>query len=240
MIRAALRSAAAASLLDALPSAGAAACVRRRALPALAGLGAPDHVALTIDDGPDPESTERLLDVLADQHACATFFLLGAAARRYPALAKTVSTAGHEVAVHGDDHRPHLLRTPPGIVADLRRARRTIAEVTEQAPQWWRPPHGVATATGLLAARSLGLRPVLWTADGADWRPGSTAASITARLHSQLAGGGVVLLHDAPGSRGRSVAEALDSLVGWCREQGWRIGPLAEHWTAPRRSASCT
>jgi peptidoglycan/xylan/chitin deacetylase (PgdA/CDA1 family) len=231
MKRALLAGPAVLALADALPSVAATGALRPRLTPRP---GDRRHVALTIDDGPHPDSTPRLLEVLRERELRATFFLLGRAARRWPDLARAVADAGCEIALHGDSHRPHVLRTPAGVARDLRRGRDALAEVTGAEPRWWRPPHGIPTATGLATARALGLRPVLWTADGADWEPDATAAGVAARIRRRLAGGGVVLLHDGA----RAVAPAALALVAdWCAERGWPVGTLGEHVSAATRPA---
>ena len=86
--------------------------VRRRFFPRLAGQGRADHVALTFDDGPDPAWTPAFLEVLDKWQVHATFFMLGSMAAREPGLAAEVAGAGHEVAVHGWEHRYTVLRSP--------------------------------------------------------------------------------------------------------------------------------
>jgi peptidoglycan/xylan/chitin deacetylase (PgdA/CDA1 family) len=216
-----------------LPSVAAIGPLRTRVLPGLCGQSHSPHIALTFDDGPDPESTPRILDALAGLGVRATFFVLGARLARSPELGLRIVAQNHEVAVHGWTHRPHLLRSPLAIGTDLRRTVEVVTATTGRRPRYWRPPHGIPTGAGLLAARRQALRPVLWTADGRDWQASATAASIRDRITSQLAPGGVVLLHDsdalsAPGSW-RHVLDALPGLAGFCSDRGWDLGPLGEH-----------
>src|SRR6266487_4917722 len=95
--------------------------VRRRLFRSLAGLGRPDHVALTFDDGPDPASTPEFLDLLAARHTRATFFLLGSMVAEAPQVAAEIAAAGHEIAVHGWDHRYTILRSPWDVRSEERR-----------------------------------------------------------------------------------------------------------------------
>src|SRR5262249_33288316 len=97
--------------------------LRRVCFPRLAGTGRPDHVALTFDDGPDPESTPRFLDALDDLGVHATFFVLGESVVRHPGLARETVRRGHELAVHGWRHdRPWL----PFPARDARDMLRTV------------------------------------------------------------------------------------------------------------------
>ena len=91
--------------------------------------GAGKTIALSFDDGPDPASTPRFLDVLDRLGWTATFFVLGDMVRRNPALVVELLDAGHEVALHGDRHRSHLRRTPNDVIDDLRKGYDTIADV---------------------------------------------------------------------------------------------------------------
>ncbi len=225
--------------VHAAPALTTIAPLRRRLLPALSGVGRPDHVALTFDDGPDPRSTPAFLQVLRAHQVPATFFLLGSMVARAPGLTRELVDAGHEVAVHGWQHRCLLGRTPAGTYDDLARSRDLIARITGQEPRWYRPPYGVLTAGAVHAARRLGLTPVLWTAWGRDWRARATADSVLATVRRTLGGGGTVLLHDsdctaAPGAW-RSALGALPRLITGVRDQGCQLGPLAEHGLpAPR------
>ncbi|SEG92336.1 Peptidoglycan/xylan/chitin deacetylase, PgdA/CDA1 family [Thermomonospora echinospora] len=220
------------ALAHAGPAATWLPSVRRR-LPALAGVGRPDHVALTFDDGPDPHSTPRFLDALARSGRQATFFVLGEMLHRHPEQARRLTAAGHELGVHGWRHHNALVTAPGRVTADLRRAVGLVTALTGARPVWYRPPYGVLSAEALLAARALGLRPVLWTAWGRDWTAEATPASVLAALRPDLRGGATVLLHDSdctssPGSW-RSALGALPDLIGQCRAIGLDVGPLRDH-----------
>jgi peptidoglycan/xylan/chitin deacetylase (PgdA/CDA1 family) len=202
-------------------------------LRALCGRTATPHIALTFDDGPHPDATPKLLDALAALEVRATFFVLGPHVREHPEIVERIRIEGHELAVHGWSHRPHLLRTPTAISADMRRATRTIAAAAGTAPRYWRPPHGIPTGAGLATARALGLRPVLWTDDARDWRSDATPRSIRVRLGRRVSAGATVLLHDSdayssPGSW-RAVVDVVPELVADWRIRGWTVGPLHQH-----------
>lgn len=154
-------------------------------------------VALTFDDGPHPDGTPALLDALEVLGWPATFFMLGAAVRRWPDVAREVVARGHAVGLHGDEHRYLLLRSPRATAADLRRAADALTETTGVAAAWWRPPYGVLSAAGLVAAHRQGLQPVLWTAWGRDWVPGASAESVAWTVFESRLSGGTILLHDS-------------------------------------------
>jgi peptidoglycan/xylan/chitin deacetylase (PgdA/CDA1 family) len=190
-------------------------------------------VALTFDDGPDQLSTPAFLDQLDRLGWQATFFLLGAMVRQAPGLAAELAARGHELAVHGDEHRSHLHRSPAAIRDDVARARDSIAEAAGVTPRWFRPPYGALSAGSLTAAHQLGLRPVLWTTWGRDWRTEATPATVVADIAGGLLPGATVLLHDsdctsAPESW-RSTVGALAPLADLFSSRGLTVGPLGEH-----------
>lgn len=207
--------------------------VRMLAFRRLAGQGQAGHVALSFDDGPDPVSTPEFARVLADRNIRATFFMLGSMVAREPGLAAEVAAAGHEVGVHGWDHRYLTVRTPRATRSDLTRATELIASVTGRRPTLFRPPYGVLTGAALVTARELGLSPVLWGAWGKEWAGGATPQSVLQTLVGGLAGGVTVLLHDSgctsPPGAWQAGLGALPLLLDECERRELRVGPVAEH-----------
>jgi peptidoglycan-N-acetylglucosamine deacetylase len=207
--------------------------LRTAVCPGLAGLGPPDRIALTFDDGPDPDATPAVLEALDHLGVTATFFMLGAQVVRNPQVAAAVVAAGHEAAVHGFTHRNHLARGPLDVCRDVTRAASVVAAATGTRPTWFRPPYGVLTSASLVAARRAGLRPVLWTAWGRDWEDRSPA-QVVATVQGQLTLGGTVLLHDSDcttpvAGSWRATVAALPLLAELADQLGCQLGPLRDH-----------
>ena len=154
-------------------------------------------IALTFDDGPHPQGTPAVLDILRDAGATATFFLVGEQVERWPDIAADIAAAGHEIALHGYRHHNLLRRTPRGIAADLDRALAVIRAATDRRPACYRPPYGVFSPAALAAAQRRGLAPLLWSRWGCDWRARETPRSVARRATRDLTAGDVILLHDA-------------------------------------------
>jgi peptidoglycan/xylan/chitin deacetylase (PgdA/CDA1 family) len=154
-------------------------------------------VALTFDDGPHPEGTPEVLDLLARAGHRATFFLIGEQVERRPQLAREIATQGHLVAVHGYRHRLQLRMSAGQLRADLERALVTIRDATGTTPQLHRPPYGIYSPSGLRLARGAGLKPLLWSRWGKDWRKFTSPRRIATRATRNLGAGDVILLHDA-------------------------------------------
>jgi peptidoglycan-N-acetylglucosamine deacetylase len=170
-----------------------------------------DGVALTFDDGPHPQGTPAVLEILREAGARATFFLAGEQVGRRPALAGEIVAAGHRVELHCHRHRNQLRLTPRDLLEDCERAKATIEDAAGQEVADYRPPYGIFSFSGLRAIRRRGWRPVLWSRWGRDWARGATPASIAGRVSARVRGGDIVLLHDAdyysvPGSWLRTVA----------------------------------
>jgi peptidoglycan/xylan/chitin deacetylase (PgdA/CDA1 family) len=212
-------------LIRGLARAGLAAAAVTHAGPALAPIVPPlgrslgvelrqegeSGVALTFDDGPHPQGTPAVLEVLREAGASATFFLAGEQVVRRPSLVAEMVAAGHRVELHCHRHRNQLRLAPQQLLADADRAKAAIEEAGGQEVHDYRPPYGIFSATGLRAVRSRGWRPVLWSRWGRDWTRHATAESIAGRVTADIGPGDIVLLHDAdyysaPGSWVRTAA----------------------------------
>jgi len=154
-------------------------------------------VAVTFDDGPHPRGTPAVLEALREEGAHATFFLVGEQVERNPSLAPEIVAAGHTVALHGHRHRNLLRLTPSQFAADLERGIAAISDSTGLEPTVYRPPYGIFSAAGMAIVRRRGLRPLLWSRWGHDWRARTTASAIATEVSSRLCGGDVLLLHDS-------------------------------------------
>ena len=154
-------------------------------------------VALTFDDGPHPEGTPAVLEALARAGARATFFVVGEQVQRRPALVAEIAAAGHIVALHGYRHRLQLRLGGVEVRADIERGVESIRDAAGIDVAWHRPPYGIYSPAGLKFVREAGLRPLLWSRWGKDWRRFTTPSRIAARATREVGAGDVILLHDA-------------------------------------------
>jgi len=185
--------------------------------------------ALTFDDGPHPQGTPAVLEVLAHTGVSATFFVVGEQVRRNPALLGEIRAAGHQVGLHCDRHRNLLRLAPWQVREDIRRAHDAIEQAGGGTPTLYRPPYGVLNAAALAIARRRGWRTMLWSHWGRDWEARATPQSIAALLTDDAGEGSVLLLHDAddygaPSSWRRTVA-ALPRALETLHERG--LQPVA-------------
>lgn len=180
-------------------------------------------VAFTFDDGPDPESTPRVLDVLAAHGVPATFFVLGQNAAAHPDLIAQITGAGHVVCPHGWNHQSLILDAPRGPVATVRWRRAQVQRATDaigrHPPRLYRFPYGHQNLSARLAVTSTGHDVIGWTCSAGDWGDDPTEA-ITQRVLDRITPGAIVLWHDALADaadpafldRDRSIA-ALDQVL---------------------------
>jgi peptidoglycan/xylan/chitin deacetylase (PgdA/CDA1 family) len=142
--------------------------------------------------------------------------MVGEQVERFPAVARQVADAGHEVALHGHRHLNQMRVTPRWLADDLKRGAAAIAEATGAEPGLYRPPYGIFTLPGLAIARRH-FEPLMWSRWGRDWRARTSPEEIARLATRDLGAGDVILLHDAdwysaPGSHERT-AQALPLIL---------------------------
>jgi peptidoglycan/xylan/chitin deacetylase (PgdA/CDA1 family) len=188
------------------------------------------EVALTIDDGPDPQVTPAVLDLLEAHGAVATFFCIGAQVQRHGALAREIVRRGHAIGNHSQHHRHHFsLLGPRALRREIEVAQDTIAQATGVRPVWFRAPAGLRNVFLDPVLHGLGLRLASWTRRGFDTRCGD-AQRVLARLGRGLAAGDILLLHDRHAARTASgqpvLLEVLPPLLQRLRARGLTPVPL--------------
>jgi peptidoglycan/xylan/chitin deacetylase (PgdA/CDA1 family) len=154
-----------------------------------------EHIYLTFDDGPDPVWTPRVLDILAERGARATFFVVGTHARAHPALLRRIAAQGHEIGNHTDSHRHPWTLTASAARSQVRSGTATIADIIGRKPSYYRPPHGRVRRCMLDAAHDDGQATVLWSLSAVDWGPMGSVPRIGRRLRKAVPGD-IVLMHD--------------------------------------------
>lgn len=188
-----------------------------------------DGVALTFDDGPGP-ATARILDVLREARAPATFFALGQQVEQHVVLARRFVDEGHEVGNHSYSHAIYP-RVSPSLVRDeLERTQAIVERATGMRPRMARPPCGARSRAYFRETRRLALTTVQWSHSGRDWLPNVTPAEIARTVLANVRPGAIILLHDhhcADLTDQRRVADALVSILCGIEDRGMRPVPLA-------------
>ncbi len=155
-------------------------------------------VALTFDDGPDPESTRRVLDVLDAAGVQGTFFVIGKKAEKHADLVREIVRRGHEVGLHSYAHdRLFSLRSEERVRADLERGMAVLTSITGVRPTLFRPPIGHTNPIIARVAEALDLVVVGWSVSARDGTGRAAVESSASRVRRGLKDGAIVLLHDA-------------------------------------------
>lgn len=159
------------------------------------------EIALTIDDGPDPEVTPQVLDLLDAAGVKASFFCIGWRARAYPALCREIVARGHRVENHGDAHSNAFATFGPRRMhADIAAAQATLTDITGQAPRFFRATAGLRNPFLDPVLHRLDLKLAAWTRRPYDTRTGDPDR-VYARLTRQLGPGDILLMHDGHAAR---------------------------------------
>jgi peptidoglycan/xylan/chitin deacetylase (PgdA/CDA1 family) len=185
-------------------------------------------IALTFDDGPNGADTTEVLNVLLRHGARATFFCVGDAVRRHPALVRRMYEEGHEVGNHTLEHKKLPWCSPTEVARQVGETQRAIVEAGLPRPTLFRAPHGFKSPFLPAVLRRAGLRMVAWSHGVWDTdRPGVDA--IARRAFRHLQDGEILLLHDGTLGADRSqTAQALDQILGECNRRGLRAVTLPE------------
>ena len=179
------------------------------------------EIWLTIDDGPDPEDTPRILDVLDRLGARATFFVIGARARKYPELIRQILERGHSVGNHSDSHpsATFWMATAGQTRREVTGGRDTLDQLGVRT-RLFRPPVGIRNPFLKTVLRRSGLRCLTWSIRSGDCLT-SNGSAVVARVLRQAAPGAIVLMHEGPSVRAPLRVRVIEATVTALQEAGY-------------------
>lgn len=179
-------------------------------------------IALTFDDGPDPESTPRILDILLENNLKATFFVIGRKAEQHPDLLRRIVEEGHVIGNHSYSHHYLIgLFSRKKLRADIAHCNEVIRDITGRMPVFFRPPFGVTNPRYAAVLKDMQMSSIGWSLRSMDTRA-KNKYQIIQKIISVLKPKDIVLLHDhLP-----LTADSLADIVGHCREMGIKIEAL--------------
>lgn len=180
---------------------------------------------LTFDDGPDPEATPRLLEILDRHDVRATFFLRGDHAEQQPSIVRDILAAGHTIGNHTYSHVNAWKVSHRAYAAELEKATAVLTELTGQPLQWMRPPFGRFTPRTLIWCKHAGQKLTMWDVLPGDFVPSATPEHIACWTESRMRPGSIVCLHDNPKSRAVTPS-AIEQLLPRLLDGGWQPLPL--------------
>ena len=176
------------------------------------------RVVLTFDDGPHPNTTPHVLDILRKRNLKAVFFLLGVQAKKYPNIVKRIHDEGHIIGNHTYGHKNLSAMSPKEISNEIEKASSLLENITGERPKYLRPPYGASCKKVVNAVNEAGMKIVLWTVDTRDWSSKNEKAilkEIDKQLHLVKGNpiGGAILMHDIYPSTVRALDKILDKLA---------------------------
>jgi peptidoglycan/xylan/chitin deacetylase (PgdA/CDA1 family) len=192
------------------------------------------QIALTYDDGPNGRETPRLLELLAQRSAKATFFLVGKHVKAQPGIVRDILRQGHAIGNHTFHHANLLWLEPRRIQQELMYCQRAIEDATGHTPAYFRPPFGLRRPAVFNSARGMHLTPVMWTATCYDWKYKSaeTVMKFAAKDIEKSGFGSVVLLHDGDfrtmGADRDHTLKATALIVAKYQDQGYKFVSISE------------
>jgi len=173
-------------------------------------------VSLTFDDGPHPENTPRILDVLKRHGVVGTFFVVGERARRHPELIRWIVSDGHDLGGHSYFHRDPASTSARELHDEVLRTDEVLREIVGRSPRLFRPPFGKLSAAKLLGLCLDGRNVVLWNRDPKDFAMSGADQLYRWLQENPLRGGDVVLLHD----KANATVQALEEMIRIARRTG--------------------
>ncbi|MFK3958817.1 polysaccharide deacetylase family protein [Guptibacillus hwajinpoensis] len=176
------------------------------------------YVALTFDDGPSMQVTPRVLKILKQHDAKATFFMLGSQVEKYPSIAERVANSGHEIGNHTEHHMDLTKVGKPQMVQEIQSSNQKIQDATGQSPTLIRPPYGAINSKVEKVARDNGSSLILWSVDSLDWKS-KNAEAINQVVQNEVVSGSIILLHDVH----PTTANALPKLLTTLEEEGYQF-----------------
>jgi peptidoglycan/xylan/chitin deacetylase (PgdA/CDA1 family) len=185
-------------------------------------------VALTFDDGPTPEATDRILSILREKGVKATFFLMGAELELHPESGKKIAADGHELGNHSYSHTRMVLKTPAFIREEIERTDRLIRDTGYSGPIHFRPPFGKKLFLLPLYLAQNHRLTITWdVAPDSDPEIAADAVKITQHALEHARPGSIILLHIMYGSRNQSLL-AVGSIVDGLKAIGFEFRTISE------------
>jgi peptidoglycan/xylan/chitin deacetylase (PgdA/CDA1 family) len=172
-----------------------------------------NYIAITFDDGPHPQNTPRLLDILAARNIKATFYVIGRSVDLHPGVLRRTVAEGHEIGNHSHTHRLLSKLSESEVRQEMQRCQDAVGRAAGVRMRTMRPPYGgLLQSQREMVHREFGYPTILWSVDPLDWkRPGPSV--IASRILSGTTAGGIVLAHDLHSQTVDAMPATLDGLL---------------------------
>lgn len=183
-------------------------------------------VALTFDDGPNPEGTPAILDLLERYNIKATFFVIGKRVKKYPELTQKIWKSGHQVGNHTWSHSIMIFKSASLIRQEIKKTDKLLRKLGYTEEIFFRPPCGMHLSTGVHQLKKMNKKDILFDAIGWDWiSPG--VDQIVSNVVTAVGPGSIILLHDGVGNQQETVV-AAEKIIKQLQEEGYRFVTVAQ------------
>ncbi len=183
-------------------------------------------VALTFDDGPHPQKTQKILDVLKKYGVRATFFVIGENAKKYPEQLQMIVADGHEIGNHTYDHKSLYKQSEDTLCQSVEKCKQTIKEITGIETVYFRPPEGYMNDAIAMSMNHKGYNVILWRVDTYDWK-GLSGDQIAKNVLNTVKNGDIILMHDYIWRKSYT-EKALDIIIPELQKQGYSFVTASE------------
>ncbi len=186
-------------------------------------------LCLTFDDGMDFRYTPKLLDLLAEHHIHASFFILSSTAEKYPDILQRMKQEGHTVGLHSLNHHNQIIQLPHKLCMDFRKSMGIFSDL-DTKPIYYRPPWGHVTPLGIWLCKRYHLKTVLWTVIIGDWSKNATVEILCHKLHEKVRGSAVICLHDGRGKDNApfKTINTLKKMIPHWKKEGYTFETISE------------
>lgn len=180
-------------------------------------------IAITFDAAYGSDETIKIINILKEKNAHATFFLVGFWVEKYPELVKLLDESGIEIGTHSNTH-PYMSKlTADQIRVELETSKNLITNITGKPVTLFRPPYGDYNDTLINVADELSLKTIQWSVDSLDWK-GLNTSQMLSRITPDISGGGIILFHN----NSDHIVEALPVIIDTLTEQGYELVCLSD------------
>ena len=178
-----------------------------------------DSIYFTFDDGPDPDITPKIIELLEAEQLKAIFFVIGNKVEKYPHIVKDLFDKGHLIANHTYTHSNKIaLFSTEELMNDIKKCTVAIEQVTSKTPTFFRPPYGITTPRYSRALKQLGMQSIGWTLRSFDTLAKSKELFVE-KIKKQITPGAIILFHDTK----RITLDALPEIIRHCKKNGIKI-----------------
>lgn len=188
---------------------------------------AAEKVYLTFDDGPDPNFTPKILDILKKEDVFASFFVIGQKAQQYPELIHEICQIGHTIGIHSFEHERLFLKSRHFIHEQLSKSKFFIERIIPKSIKYFRPPYGIFSPRLVKICHHLDLTLIMWSMMSYDFDKTVTNHFVLKLIESKASSGDIIVFHDGHANSNRTI-KTLASVIKILKDRGFQLNSIAK------------